>query len=113
MSAMIEDIKVKTLLIILLFMFAETLTKPKFIKHFIDDYPIFKWIILYLIIMKKENGFTYFLVFFALYQVLYLVDVIYFEPEPIEPFRTNKQQKLIKFKSKSISTSAKFKAKSV
>ncbi len=60
-------------------MFAETPTKPKFIKKFTDDYPLFKWMILLLITIKKKNGFMYFIIFIILYQILYLVDSIYFK----------------------------------
>ncbi len=77
-----DDIKYKNLLIILLFMFAETPTKPKFIKKFTDDYPIFKWIILFLLTMRRKNGFVYFLLFLMLYQMFYIVDNIYFITEP-------------------------------
>jgi hypothetical protein len=76
---MLNDIKTRRLLIILLFMFAETPTKPKFIKKFTDDYPLFKWMILLLITIKKKNGFMYFIIFIILYQILYLVDSIYFK----------------------------------
>lgn len=76
---MLNDIKTRRLLIILLFMFAETPTKPKFIKKFTDDHPLFKWIILLLITIKKKNGFMYFIIFIILYQILYLVDSIYFK----------------------------------
>ena len=69
-----NDIKTRRLLIILLFMFAETPTKPKFIKKFTDDYPLFKWMILLLITIKKKNGFMYFIIFIILYLILYLVD---------------------------------------
>lgn len=51
---MITDIQINKLLIILLFMFAEIPIKPKFIKNFTDAFPIYKWIILFLITMKKK-----------------------------------------------------------
>ena len=59
-------------------MFAETPMKPKFIKKFTDTFPIFKWLILFLITIKRKNGIIYFLIFLVLYQSLYLVDSIYF-----------------------------------
>jgi hypothetical protein len=75
---MFTDIKINRLLIILLFMFAETPIKPKFIKKFTDAFPIYKWIILFLITIKRKNGIIYFLIFITLYQTLYIVDSIYF-----------------------------------
>jgi len=75
---MFSDIKINRLLIILLFMFAETPIKPKFIKNFTDEFPIYKWLILFLITIKRKNGIIYFLIFVTLYQSLYVVDSIYF-----------------------------------
>jgi hypothetical protein len=75
---MIIDIKINKLLIILLFMFAETPIKPKFIKKFTDEFPIYRWLILFLITMKRKNGIIYFYIFFILYQLLYIIDSIYF-----------------------------------
>jgi hypothetical protein len=72
------DIKINKLLIILLFMFAETPVKPKFIKKFTDDFPIFKWIILFLITIKRKNGIIYFIIFYVIYQSFYLVDTTLF-----------------------------------
>jgi hypothetical protein len=75
---MFTDIKIDKLLIILLFMFAETPIKPKFIKKFTDGYPIYKWIILFLITIKRKNGIIYFLIFLTLYQIMYIIDSMYF-----------------------------------
>ena len=71
---MLNDIKSDKILIILLFMFAETPLKPKFIKKYTDDFPVFKWIILFLITIKRADGHYYFLVFLIMYLTLYLVD---------------------------------------
>jgi hypothetical protein len=75
---MLNDIRSDKILIILLFMFAETPFKPKFIKNYTDDYPIFKWIILFLITIKRKDGHYYYLVFVMLYMTFYLIDRCYF-----------------------------------
>lgn len=75
-----NDIKIDNLLIILLFMFAETPRKPKYIKNFTDNYPIFRWIILYLIVINRYNGITYFVMFVIICQTLYLFDYIIHKP---------------------------------
>lgn len=59
-------------------MFGETPVKPKFIKKFTDDYPIYKWIILYCIIKKKDDNDIYFIIILLLYQIFYLLDEVYF-----------------------------------
>lgn len=71
-----NTIKINNSLLILLFMFAETPRKPKYIKNFIDNYPICKWIILYLIIINRYNGVTYFIIFVIICQTLYLFDYV-------------------------------------
>lgn len=76
---MIDDIKINKLMVLLLFMFAETPFKPKIIKKFTDDWPIYKWIILFLLTIKREDGLTYFILFYFLYQTFYMIDFAFVE----------------------------------
>jgi hypothetical protein len=74
MNLDIGDVKIDKLMILLLLMFAETPLKPKTIKNFTDDWPIYKWIILFLLTIRRKNGLTYFILFYFLYQIFYMVD---------------------------------------
>jgi hypothetical protein len=74
---MFKDIKFDKLMILLLFMFAETPSKPKIIRNFTDNFPIYKWIILFLITIKRKDGGIYFGIFYFLYQLFYIVDSIF------------------------------------
>jgi hypothetical protein len=72
-----NDVNLKILLIILFYMFGETPIKPKFIKKITDDFPIYKWIILYFIIQKKDVNNIYFIIILLLYQIFYILDDIF------------------------------------
>ena len=74
---MMNDIRFDKFMIMLLFMFADTPNKPRLVRHYMDDNPFIKWIILFLITIKKKNGLIYFIIFFYLYQIFYLVDSIF------------------------------------
>jgi hypothetical protein len=74
---MFIDIRFDKLMILLLFMFAETPFKPKIIKNFTDDFPIYKWIILFLITIKRKDGLIYFILFYFLYQLFYMIDSVF------------------------------------
>jgi hypothetical protein len=74
---MLNDIQVNKFLIILLFLLGEFQIAPLCIKQIIQENQIFRWIILLLFLIKKVNGFTYFVLVFLLYQILYLVDYSY------------------------------------
>ena len=69
----------KKLLIILLFMFGTTPIAPKFIKNYLDAYPAIKWIMLFLITIKKNSSIHYLLLLF-IYIIFNLFDSIYFKP---------------------------------
>jgi len=71
------DIKHDKLMILLLFMFAETPYKPRMIRNFTDDFPIYKWIILFLITVKRKNGIMYFITFYFIYQLFYAIDSVF------------------------------------
>ena len=71
---MLEDIRIDKFAIMLLFMFAITPNKPRIVSVFMDDYPICKWIILFLMTIKRKDGLMYFIIFFYLYQIFYIVD---------------------------------------
>jgi len=75
---MLKEINTKKLLIILIFMLVENVNKPNFIRNYINDFPLFKWLIFSLIILKKSNGIIYFIISFTLYQIFYIIDSIYF-----------------------------------
>jgi len=68
------DIKINQLLILFLLIIAETPIKPKLISNFTDDFPIIKWIILYLISLEIKNGIIYFLILYVVFQSFYFVD---------------------------------------
>jgi hypothetical protein len=74
-----SGLKTKILMIILLFLFIEIPNKPKFIKKFTYDNPIYKWFLLFFILLKKDDGPLYYLVIFGIYQVLHVIDMVYFE----------------------------------
>jgi len=74
---MFEDIKIDKLMIFLIFMTAETPFKPKVIKNFTDEWPIYKWIILFLFTIRKKNGLIYFILFYFLYQTFYMIDFVF------------------------------------
>ncbi len=75
---MLKDINIKKLLIILVFMLVDNVNKPNFIRNYVNDYPIFKWLIFSFILLKKNNGYIYLILCFMLYQILYIIDSIYF-----------------------------------
>ena len=50
---MLKDINIQKLLIILIFMLIDNVNKPNFIKNYVNDYPILKWLIFSLILSKK------------------------------------------------------------
>lgn len=75
---MLKDINIKKLLIILVFMLVDNVNKPNFIRNYVSDYPIFKWLIFSFILLKKNNGYIYLILCFMLYQILYIIDSIYF-----------------------------------
>ena len=78
---MFNDIKIDKLLIMFLFMFPDFLTRPKFISNFTNDFHIFKWIILFLMTIKKKNGLTIFFIIFIFYNLMYLLDKSIFRPD--------------------------------
>jgi hypothetical protein len=69
-----EDIN--NILLIYLFMISNTQLKPKIIKNFEDSVPIFRWIIILLILLRRQNGLIYFIMIIMLYQTLYLFDYL-------------------------------------
>jgi hypothetical protein len=73
---MLIDIDISILILTLIFMLGENTVKPNFIKNYISDYPILRWLIFYLILVKKKNV-KFFIVIFILYQILYIIDHIY------------------------------------
>jgi len=74
---MLSDINIQKLFIILIFIFIDDVNKPNFIKKYVTDFPILKWIIFSLIVLKN-NKFIYLLLIFMLYQIFYIFDTIYF-----------------------------------
>ncbi len=78
---MFNDIKIDKLLIIFLFMFPDFLMKPKFISHFTNDFQIFKWVILFLMTIRKKNGITIFPIILIFYNLMYLLDKSIFRPD--------------------------------
>jgi len=75
---MLKDINIKKLLIILVLMLVDNVNKPNFIRNYVNDYPIFKWLIFSFILLKKNNGYIYLILCFMLYQILYIIDSIYY-----------------------------------
>lgn len=73
---MFETISIDGLLLLLLLMFGETPSKPKFIKQFTNNFPVYRWVIFFLLISKRPDGIAYFLIFFIIYQTFYIFDVI-------------------------------------
>lgn len=71
-----STISIDGLLLLILLMFGETPSKPKFIKRYTDHFPVFRWIIFFLLIVNRSDGIAYFLIFFILYQTFYLFDYI-------------------------------------
>lgn len=78
---MFNDIKIDKLLIMFLFMFPDFLQKPKFISNFTDNFQIFKWIILFLMTIKRKNGLTLFPIILIFYNLMYLLDKSIFRPD--------------------------------
>ena len=78
MYIMLSDINIQKLFIILIFIFIDDVNKPNFIKKYVTDFPILKWIIFSLIVLKN-NKFIYLLLIFMLYQIFYIFDTIYFK----------------------------------
>jgi hypothetical protein len=82
---MFNDIKINKLLIMFLFMFPDFLTRPKFISKFTNNFQIFKWIILFLMTMKRKNGLTLFPIILIFYNLMYLLDKSIFRHDLIKP----------------------------
>jgi len=74
---MFEDINISSLLIILLFMYSIIPSKPNFITNFLNDFSIFKWVILFFIIMRDNHNIMLFVVILMIYIVLYIYGIIY------------------------------------
>jgi len=73
---MIKDIAIRKLLIILLFLPGVPVEKPKFINNIINDNSILKWILLFLILVRKNDAYV-FMIIFMVYQILFVIDNIY------------------------------------
>ncbi len=73
-----DDIQMTKLLIILLFMFGEIPLRPNFITKYLSAFPLIKWIIFFLITIKK-NHISHYLILLFLYIILQLFDSIYFD----------------------------------
>lgn len=91
---MFNDIKINKLLIMFLFMFPDFLMKPKFISNFTNDFHIFKWIILFLMTIKRKNGLTLFPIILIFYNLMYLLDKSIFRPDLLIPNTNAYKQKL-------------------
>jgi hypothetical protein len=76
---MLKDISVRKLLIILVFMVADQVNKPNFIRNYVNDYPIFKWLVFLLFILKRKFGLINLILIFTLYQIFNIIDSIYFK----------------------------------
>ena len=81
---MFNDIKIDKLLIIFLVMFPDFLMKPKFINNFTNNFKIFKWIILFLMTIKRKNGLTLFPIILIFYNLMYLLDNSIFRPDLLD-----------------------------
>jgi len=75
---MLKEINIQKLLIILIFMLIDNVNKPNFIKNYVNDFPILRWLLFSLILLKKNNGYIYLIISFTLYQIFYIIDSIYF-----------------------------------
>jgi hypothetical protein len=72
------DIDMNKLLISLSLMCGDGPGKSLFVKNFIADNSIIKWGILFIIISKKDEKTIYYFIIFFIYQLLYILDSIYF-----------------------------------
>jgi len=96
---MIKDITIRKLLIIILFLTGSTIDKPKFIKNYFDDFPLLTWILLFLVLVKKNDAYVFVLIF-TFYQILFIIDKIYLlkkgaKKEKIISTKSNKKSKRI------------------
>ena len=91
---MFNDIKIDKLLIMFLFMFPDFLMKPKFISNFTNDFQIFKWIILFLMTIRRKNGLTLFPIILIFYNLMYLLDKSIFRPDLLRTNTNADKQKL-------------------
>jgi len=74
---MFTAIEYDKLMILLLFLFAEIPFRPKIITNLIDDFPIYRWIIIFLLATRHKNGLSYFISLYFIYQISYMIDHVF------------------------------------